>query len=359
MKLTSIKINNFRCFASKILHFDSKVVHLLGPNGIGKTSILEAIYYSCYLRSFKTHIPKELINIDANSFSIITNINGNFGQDIINVGLENLKKFAKVNQKPITSFKEIYEILKVLSITQNDISIIEGSPIFRRSFIDQFIVFFDSEYLSLLSKFNKILKNRNSLLFQQKKDMDSYLLWTSELIKHSKIIQEKRINMLSIAQNELTNLGQYFNKIDDIKLTYRLCKPEIDQENLSIESVYKHHSDLINKEFFYKRTLFGAHLDDFDIMFNLKHSRIYASRGQQKLIIFLLKFALINYAHSLSSKFILLVDDFFADFDDAKSKNLLNLASELASQVFITSPSETQIIQNIGSQIQVIKVGSL
>jgi len=356
MKISSIKLTKFRCFESKNFEFDSNIVQILGANGIGKTSLLESIYYSCYLRSFKTHAPKELVNFDSNIFSIVTNVNGLYGKDTINSGFENAKKFAKINNKSITSFKEIHDILKVITITQNDIAVIDGSPLSRRSFLDHAIVLFDSEYLNEIAKYNKILRNRNSLFFMPKRDLESYVIWTRELLKISQVIQQKRAVMISLIQDQLNSLSNDLSKPINIKLEYRPTESTIELENLSVDIVSQQHLDTFNKEYFYKRTLFGAHLDDFDILFNDKTARVYSSRGQQKLIIFLLKFALIKHAHNLSLEFILLIDDFFSDFDHDRSQDLLLVASKLASQIFITAPNENNIFNNPDFKSQVINL---
>jgi len=356
MKISSIKLTKFRCFESKNFEFDSHIVQILGANGIGKTSLLESIYYSCYLRSFKTHIPKELVNFDSALFSIVATISGAYGNDTVSSGFENTKKFAKINNKSITSFKEIHDILKVITITQNDIAVIDGSPVSRRSFLDHAIVLFDSEYLNELSKYNKILRNRNSLFFMPKRDLESYALWTSELLKISGIIQQKRAEMVAYIKNELSNLSKDLNKATDIKIEYKPSELIIEQEHISPDLISEHHLDTFNKEYFYKRTLFGAHLDDLDILFNDKIARVYSSRGQQKLIIFLLKFALIKHAHNLSLEFILLIDDFFSDFDNKRSQDLLLVASKLASQIFITAPTENSIFDNLNFKSQIINL---
>lgn len=358
MKISSIKLIKFRCFESKSFEFDSNIVQILGSNGIGKTSLLESIYYSCYLRSFKTHIPKELANFDGNLFSIITSVTGTYGKDTISSGFENTKKFAKINNKSISSFKDIHDIFKVITITQSDIAVIDGSPLSRRSFIDHAIVLFDSEYLNTLSKYTKTLRNRNSLFFMPKRDMESYALWTSELLKISQIIQQKRIAMVSYIQHELNHLSKDLSKITDIQIEYKPTSLSIEPQNLTPDLIIQQHSDIMNKEYYYKRTLFGAHLDDLEILFNDKPARIYSSRGQQKLIIFLLKFAVIKHFHNLSLEFILLIDDFFSDFDTERSQDLLVLASKLASQIFITSPTENNIFKNPIFKSQILNLHS-
>ena len=74
MRIASVRLRNFRCFSSLDLDFESPIVLIHGLNGSGKTSLLEALHYACYIRSFKTHVPKEMIHEDADEFRITLNL---------------------------------------------------------------------------------------------------------------------------------------------------------------------------------------------------------------------------------------------------------------------------------------------
>lgn len=104
MRIVSVQLRHVRCFASLELDFESPVVLIHGPNGSGKTTILEALHYACYLKSFKTHLPKELIQSKAEGFGIGLGILSE-GFDTLHVNFLRNKKVVKLNEQPVASLK--------------------------------------------------------------------------------------------------------------------------------------------------------------------------------------------------------------------------------------------------------------
>src|SRR5579872_1217840 len=136
-----VVLKNFRCFKNYVLDLHERVILLEGANGVGKTSFLEALYYACYLRSFRSHSPKELVTFGQNGFfmqiEVANNLyNHEFFHDI-QIGFSQTKKLVKVDQKTISSYKELMRIYRVISLTEDDLELIKGSPQVRRTFMDQ------------------------------------------------------------------------------------------------------------------------------------------------------------------------------------------------------------------------------
>lgn len=361
MQILSLKLHNFRCFNQLELDFNSKIVLITGPNGSGKTSILEALHYLCYLRSFKTHLFKELINLDLqinSSFSINANLAApaGLGIDTLQIVSSQSKRTVKLNQQAISSYKEIYDTYKAVTIDEDDLMLIRGTPEFRRSFIDQFIALLDPTYINVLKKYKVILGNRNALLNNYKNDYDSYLLWSEQLFNLSTIIQKKRVEILEILQKEILGLiSEILGLNAEISISYQYARPYTSIHKFSNTTDFiDNYPNLLHNETTQGRTLFGAHLDDFKITFDERHSKAFASRGQQKLIVFLLKFAQIRHINNVSSSLIgnlsksgpvLLIDDFLTDFDDSKIDMLLKLIIGLSGQVIITSPLANSLLE--------------
>lgn len=334
MHVTSVQLRNFRCFTSLALDFKSSIVLITGPNGSGKTSILEALHFICYLRSFKTHITKELIHNSDEGFSIIASIASPHALDTLQVSITRHKRLVKLNQKPLYSFKELYTVYKAITITEDDLLIVRGAPAVRRSFIDQMLVLQDPSYALLLRKYRHILDNRNALLSQFNFDKESYVLWTSQLLAASKALQEQRQSLLVRLEKEASALAHEVIGPDyGISIPYLYARPYTAAAETAQELLERYPS-LIEHERAQRRSLFGAHLDDFSLIFQQKESRTYASRGQQKLIVFLLKLAQAKLIHN--HEVVFLVDDFMADFDEAKASVLLPLMIRLSCQVIMT-----------------------
>jgi len=340
LQLTRVFLKNFRCFDQIILDLDEPILLVQGANGTGKTSLLEALHYACYLRSFRTHLPKDLIMFDKDNFFIKTTFRETAAQlsisNEIQVGFSGGRRLVKINQKPISSYKELMNNYRVVSVTEDDLDLIKGGPHVRRMFIDQAIILADSEFISKLRNFRRILDSRNRLLQQTMFDQDSYYVWTQQLWEASCVIQQRRQEMLDIFFQEINSLlAKYFEASWSIIFTYKAKNMTL---NYLFDDFIRVHQSFFNEEKRYGRSLFGAHLDDIVINLQGKKSKAFASRGQQKLIVLLIKIAQIKYLSVQKGPAIFLLDDFMTDFDPERSQTLVSILLGLKSQLIFTSP---------------------
>lgn len=324
----------------------------MGENGIGKTSILEALHYACYLKSFKTHIPKELIQIEQPGFSIqVVLSNKQDIRDDITIGFTGTKRSVKINQKAAQSYRELISLYKVITLTEDDLMLVKGAPNMRRTFLDQLLILLDPAYTESIRKYKIILDNRNAFLASGQKELEQYLLWTDQLLTVTKYIQKKRTEMVQEIEAHVNQLGSYiFSGFDLFSLTYKYAGPYILSHEITDGArLLEKYPRLFTHEYAFKRSLFGAHLDDFHIVFQHKMARLFASRGQQKCIVFLLKLAQLKSIniHQSNNFAIFLIDDFMVDLDKEKMAALIPLITQLSRQVIITSPIEQTILKDI------------
>lgn len=369
MKIKSLRLYNFRCFDTVNFNFidneglDKNIVFFLiiGKNGCGKTSLLESIYYSCYLKSFKTNLLSEIIAFNKNEFSITVNFLNNYHLEeklFISLDLQSSKKLIRLNQNKIFSYKDIYNIFRVISINNDDLKLIQEGPNIRRNFIDHIISVIDDNYLKLIYKYKKTLENRNAILLDNNFNLELYYLWSEKLLNLSLEISNLRVKFL----NELV---QESKKIVNLIFNTSEYKIDINYNYYQSYNLYNNFEEFLKsknitlEEKIKKRSIFGAHLDDYQI--NLLHnkvninSRIYASRGQQKLIVIILKLAQIvllnNYTSNKNT--IILIDDFLSDLDEDKLKLIINILPNFACQIFIASP--TNLTQDYFNKVNSIK----
>lgn len=337
IQISSIELKNFRCFNHLKLTFEAPYILLEGANGSGKTSILEALYYACYLRSFRTSSPRELVTFNKDGFFVKIEIQATDGlKHDIQIGFNQNKRLVKVDKKPIRSYKDLMSYYRIVSLTEDDLELINGSPQFRRLFLDQMLLLMKPSYGVLLKAYRRIVDQRNALLHESRKEDKYTLILAEQLWNKAKEIQQNRLDLISQVADKVTELISEF--VDDkikISISYRSRHPLCDSFDQFYSKVLKR---LHEQEQRYKRSLFGAHLDDISISWGGHYVRAYASRGQQKLILLILKIAQLQILAQSGSPSIFLLDDFMTDFDEKHVLKLISALKSIDSQLIFTSP---------------------
>jgi DNA replication and repair protein RecF len=338
--LQELQLQQFRCFADKKLYFSAPITLITGNNGVGKTSIVEAIYYLSYFKSFRSHVISDLMYAGTDSFFL----KGEFSieklaeQHSIQVGYSAKRKSIKFDQKQVTSHKEILSLFQVVTLTEDDVDLIKGYPAGRRAFIDQAVLLAHPETLEIYREFKQVLQHRNALLerYYQGCDKLEFEIWTQKLIDITVKIQTLRQNMMIQVETMVNQLiEQFFDGIYEVSLSYDSKVATLGDS----EAVLRARIDqLIHQERALKRSMFGAHLDDLIFQIRGKKARVFASRGQQKLISLLCKLSLILTERPDRVRPLLLIDDFISDFDKMRLENLVNFLVSCQNQIIITAP---------------------
>lgn len=339
MRIVSLELKNFRCFAAARYDFLQPITLIEGQNGSGKTSIVEALAYASTLKSFRTSITDDMIaagRAASDSTLFIKLVVEDQGlEHILQLGYGQKKRSVKINGKKITHYKELVDHYRVVTMREDDILIVTGYPEQRRDFLDTALMQQDPGYAKIIRSYRATLKQRNALLAQTQGstplNQESYRLWTERLLVSAQEVRMLRTAYLGELTQEANQLiALYFPEIPALQLSYQID----DNFSNSLEEIMYTYQE---RERAARRTLFGPHLDDIAIIYAGSHglAKKYASRGQQKLIALLMKLAQVLL---LKRSSICLLDDFMTDFDDKRLIALINLLIKSQAHLIFTVP---------------------
>ena len=357
MFLKKISLTNFRNYDNLDLEFDKNINIFIGNNAQGKTNILESIYVLSISKSHR--INKDLFLIKDNC--LFTKIHG----EIINY--DNLNEFeilinkkgkrVSINSNPFRKISEYLSNINTIMFCPDDLEIIKGTPSERRYFLNSSLSQFYSDYSLKLSKYNKLLKNRNEYLKNTEKIDKIYL----------KILTDKLINLnvdlIIYRRNYINEINKYIVKIyknltnkDKISIKYdSFINNDIDEKKIKQE-IQEKFDRVLENEIFQRTTLLGIHKDDFSIYIDDVKINNYGSQGQQRISILCLKLAEIDiYKEKFNKKPIILLDDIFSELDSEKKENIIKYINS-DMQVFITSTDLNNIDEKITKNADIFYV---
>lgn len=342
MIIKSIKLENYRNYASLDLSFDQGTNILYGDNAQGKTNVLEAIYLSSTTKSHKGSKDKEIIRFDQDEAHIRTLLDKDGMEYRIDMHLrKNKSKGIAINGQGIKKAAELLGLLNVVFFSPEDLCIIKNGPSERRRFMDMELCQIDQFYLYDLNQYNKVVNQRNTLLkdFYTNSELeDSLQVWDMQLLSYGKKIIARRTKFVE----ELNDIIQNIH----FKISGEKEKIEIVYEPDTLEDEFDINLSLCrDKDIKYKSTSIGPHRDDLCILVNGIDIRKYGSQGQQRTAALSLKLSEIEMMKKKSKDNpILLLDDVLSELDSNRQNYLLNNIGDI--QTIITCTGLDDFINN-------------
>ena len=329
-----ISLKNFRCHDEFELDCNRPTTLIIGENGSGKTSVLEAIYLALRGKSFKG-VDNEIVKNGTDFYraeidlcdaqKIIIRFNGKKKEFEID-GRKNLR-LPKKNRYPVVLFEP------------DNIYLIKSSPARRRDYFDELFKQIDDNYAVILSKYNKALKQRNDLLKYENISVDDIFSWNVMCANYGSEIAQKRADYLKRINQDLTSVyREIANNNDECSIKYVGEVYDADKYLKVLENNFQ-------KDIFLGHTSFGIHRDDYEFIFNDKKADGSASRGEMRCIILALKFIESKILEDETRKEpVVLLDDIFSELDEMRQKHLIENFKKY--QMIITSttvPEEMRV----------------
>ncbi len=336
MYLKNITLINYKNIKQAELQLNSGINCFVGNNGVGKTNLLDSIYYLSYCKSCFNSIDSQLVNSGESFFVIQGEYNRGGSQEHIYAGFkQNEKKQFKRNKKDYQRLSEHIGFLPLVMISPNDDRLITEGGEQRRKYIDSVVSQFDKSYMEHILRYNRALLQRNSLLKSKKgsrSNLNSLLdVWDEQLVVSAKVIYEKRLKFI---EELIPVFQEYYSYIsNDKEKVSVLYKSHLQDDDYELQLKANYERDVI-----LGHTSKGVHRDDVEFLLDDLAIKKVGSQGQIKTFFIALKLAQYDFLQkNCNFSPILLLDDMFDKLDSKRGSQLVKLVSKDAfKQIFIT-----------------------
>jgi len=349
MIIKSLELSDFRNYENLKIDFSSGTNILYGDNAQGKTNILEAIFMSATTKSHKGSKDKEIIRFGKDEAHIRTIIDRDNAEYRVDMHLRSSKtKGIAIDGQKIKRASDLIGKLNVVFFSPEDLSIIKNGPSERRRFMDMELCQLDQVYLNSLSKYNKLVVERNKVLkdlFDHPENSVLLDVQDKQLCEYGSVIIKTREKFIGDL-NEI--IRPIHNKLtggkEDLSIYY---EPNVDATDFE-----KKLSSSRQRDIYAKQTTVGPHKDDFSFIVkrNSDNSekidiRKFGSQGQQRTASLSLKLSEIEIVKKAKKENpVLLLDDVLSELDSNRQNYLLNTIGDI--QTIITCTGLDEFVNN-------------
>ncbi len=331
MRIKNLNLKNFRNYIDERVEFSDGLNVVFGKNAQGKTNCAEAVFYLCTGISPRSRRDKQLIRRGEQCAEISAEAEGRYGKMLISAKITETGREFKLNGNKITRNADILGNLFSVFFSPHELRLIQDGPDERRRFLNVSISQLSRPYYTALSRYNKILEQRNNLLKSRSLEAvyDSLPVWDEQLCKYAAVVASKRAEYIEMLSPLAKEAHSYLTDGAE-----ELC--------ISPEKKYKGSAAELETRLFaelsanYERdirlgyTASGPHRDDIDIEINGDDAKTYASQGQTRTAALSIKLAEVEIFKRLSGEYpVLILDDVMSELDLPRRKKLVERTSGL------------------------------
>ncbi|WP_029905252.1 DNA replication/repair protein RecF [Prevotella sp. 10(H)] len=340
MILDRLSILNYKNIEQAELILSPKINCFLGSNGMGKTNLLDAIYYLSFSKSHNNPIDSQNIRHDA-EFAVIQGwyeLDNKQEEFFCSLRRKQKKQFKR-NKKEYERLSDHIGTLPLVMVSPSDTELINGGSDERRRFMDLFLSQFDKEYLHSLIRYNKALQQRNALLKTEGYTDDTLFdLWDEQLSEEGKVVYQKRKDFID---KFIPTFQKFYDFIcssnEKVKLSY--------ESHFETEDFMQLIKSRRQRDMILGYTTVGVHKDDLDMQMDGYSIKRVGSQGQNKTYVVALKLAQFDFLHKATSTTpILLLDDIFDKLDSSRVEQIIKLVLDKDfGQIFVTDTNREHL----------------
>ena len=346
MQVSKLLLSDFRNHKKLDLTFLPGATTIIGPNGRGKTNIVEAVHYLATLGSHRVSQDGPLIRNGLTTANIAATVIKHDRQAQVDLTI-NYPGVNKVilNGAPLTKPKDLLGLVSTVIFSPEDLELIKGEPTARRRFIDEFSTLLAPKFINTRSEFERTLKQRNTLLksLGRKNPTESARAtleaWNEQLVTHGSELISTRLQNLKKLEEHISNFGNTISGNSE-PLIVNYNSTWLPSQNISITEIENEFRSQLEKRFKDEVergvTLVGPHRDDLEILLSNMPAKGYASHGQSWSIAIALRLSTFTVLRAHDDDPILILDDVFAELDEKRRTRLIEAITGV-EQTLITA----------------------
>ena len=361
MKITCLKLQNFRNFEEETFSFADGINILAGNNAQGKTNCIEAIYFCSCLKSYRVLKEEQLIRFGQSEASITLNFQVDGREEQMKVLFANGKpKEYRYNGLAVSRLRDLLGCFHSVIFTPDHLNLIKEGPHKRRAFLDMALCSLDLKYTDRLLNYQKILKNRNALLRQCKENpqaAEMLFVWDEKLAEEGAYIAKARQQYIA-ALSEIAKgfYGEIAAKEEKLKLIYlnQFTKDAVSEEEYR-RLILSRLQKMRETDIAMGQTVSGVHKDDILILLSGKSMKYFASQGQIRSAVLAMKLAEAECIfQKTGTQPVLLLDDILSELDAKRQKFIFR---RMEGRQTVLTTCELGKIRKKGDKVFFIKEG--
>jgi DNA replication and repair protein RecF len=343
-------LRDFRSWAHADLELEPGRTVFVGPNGYGKTNLIEALWYSTTLGSHRVSTDAPLIRTGAPR-AVVSTIIVNEGRECavdLEIAAGRANK-ARLNRSPVRSTREVVGVLHAVLFAPEDLALVRGDPADRRRYLDDLATVRRPTVAGVRADYDKVLRQRTALLkslsgVRQRSDqaaLDTLDVWDSRLAEYGAQLMAARIDLVNQLAPEVEKAYQLLAPGSrPASIAYRSSldvglNSDTDRELLEAALLAALSARRV-AELERGMCLVGPHRDDLELRLGDQFAKGFASHGESWSFAVALRLAAYELLRADGSEPVLLLDDVFAELDTARRRALAAVA-ESAEQVLVTA----------------------
>jgi len=352
MQISKLLLRDFRNHKNLNLSFLPGATTIVGPNGRGKTNIVEAVHYLATLSSHRVSQDGPLIRTGLTTAQVDATVikHDRQAQVELTINYPGVNKVS-LNGAALPKPKDLLGLVSTVIFSPEDLDLIKGEPGARRRFIDDFSTLLTPKFMNTRSEYERTLKQRNTLLksLGRKKPTDSakatLAAWDEQLVTHGSELIATRLRNLNKLQPHISNFGNTISgNSEPLVVTY--ASTWLPKETDLVTEIENEFRTQLEKRFKDEVergvTLVGPHRDDLDILLSNMPAKGYASHGQSWSIAIALRLATFTVLREHDDDPILILDDVFAELDEKRRTRLIEAITGV-EQTLITAAVQEDI----------------